>query len=857
MNMRCEYIIEMKWMNEGDSKDKKNESFDIDTAHITNMTMINDYEGTNMPILYTDLTLDKNYMDKIIKNAKTAYIYLYIYKVFTKQDTGLELKQLTKYNGKMSYFIDQDINYNKELDYADDPEKQEVLQTFSIGMMFSECIETNKQIANTTLINTTRMNAVAYYLQQYPFLIDTFTYNDPIDQLVLPPMESLSKTIDYLNNIKVFYDTPYRFYIEPGCVYLLNSSGEGTPKEGDKYDTVLFDVISTDNGPLIEDGIQDNDESGCYYIGIHVKDTYYTIDTDTKKKYNTISSIIDPGIKNTVPFLDAVNDAMKEINNAKSKLNGIVKNAVSSVKSIPSSLTDYKSELLTHVNDISYLIDHPTGIDFVDETMRNIASSENPYQISTATTLPSNIDQSIKMIQTMKSLYIESGNSESGITRKKLISDSKCDEWIKKLSGYKAEISSNKKVVDMIPGLYEKTTGKLLGILNESTSVTSLVNSISPINLSDNLSSMINKVTGLKSNIAEHTEAVDNSLLPKINNALKIAHYAKASSSVISEAGRAYQEYLDSLQSGEDGGSSKKQDNPFDAWKRSTAIASNSIDKSANQISKTLTEYKSANTKASSLVANIEPQIKAMSNFKTDIKSTITGTWDNLVNIGKTAKKSLDKIIQSARDIEQNVKSLDFSINSLQDLQKDINMVKDISKIGMLGLSSFDADLKLSDDESDDFSGTKIIRIKNDNANVIKNIKAHIENHANMLSVTKTDMDTSVLSLNKKYLVNNYDAHSAKNGVFLLTRKTDYFLRAGDKFTISTKLDMAKIAEPGDQKISRKDDIESIINNSKKIINVYKANRGNKFSIRSLGEIVNSAQSIQDSYNRLRNDKKK
>lgn len=315
--MRCEYSINMKWMNSDDNG--TNDSFEIDDAHINNMTIINDYEETNMPVIYADITIDKNYMDKVIKHAKTAHMFMYIYKMSEKNDTGVKLKQLTSYTGKMSYFIDQDINYNKELDYknTDEPNKKEVLQTFTIGLMFSECIETNKQTANTTLVNTTRMNAVAYYLQQYPYLIDTFTYNDNIDQLIVPPQESLSKTIQFLNDIKVFYDTPYRFYIDPGCVYLMNSSGEGTPKEGDLYDTVLFDIIPVDEGPSIEEGITEDSEKGCYYIGIHVKDSYYTVDTDTQKMYNEIQSIIDPGIKNTIRFLDTVNQAIQEINSAR------------------------------------------------------------------------------------------------------------------------------------------------------------------------------------------------------------------------------------------------------------------------------------------------------------------------------------------------------------------------------------------------------------------------------------------------------------------------------------------------------------------------------------------------------------
>jgi hypothetical protein len=840
----------MKWLDT-DEKGTK-DSFEIDDVHINNMTIINDYEETNMPVIYADITIDKNYMDKIIKSAKTAHIFMYIYKMSEKNDTGVKLKQLTSYTGKMSYFIDQDINYNKELDYknTDEPNKKEVLQTFTIGLMFSECIETNKQTANTTLVNTTRMNAVGYYLQQYPYLIDPFTYNDSIEQLIVPPQESLSKTISYLNDIKVFYDTPYRFYIDPGCVYLMNSSGEGTPKEGDLYDIVLVDIIPIDEGPGITDGITEDSAKGCYYLDIHVKDSYYTVDTDTQKMYNEIQSIIDPGIKNTIRFLDTVNQAIQEINKAKDKLTGIVKQATKQVKPITSALTDYKGKLVESVNAIKYQVDHPAGIDFVD-TDSAAASVLNPYFVPTATTVPKNIDNSIEKIKLMKTLYIPSENGPD----QKLISDAQCDDWISKLTDYKGKIRSNNSIVSLLPKEYQETASQLIGVMHGSTSITSMINSISPINLSDNLSAILDDTLNLKSGIASHSNSVNKGLIPKINNAYEISNYSEASAIIMEKASGIYSSYLTAM--GMQG--TPVEDNPFPEWISSTRTSKVSIEKSAKSMADVLADYKSANLSVSNLIANIEPQIKAMSTFKTDIKSTITGTWDSLVNIGKTAKKSLDNIIESAKNIQNDIKSLDFSINSIQDLQKDINMVKDISKIGMLGLSNFNVDLNLTKDENGDVAGTgtKIVRLSNDNANMVKNLKADIENHANMLSITKTDVDTTILTPNKKYIVNNYDAHSQNNGTFLLTKKIDYFIRSGDVFTISTRLDLAKIAEEtkNGKKFSYQNEINILMNHSSRILKAYNSNPLG-VSSRSLGEIVNSAQTIQDSYTRLKNHNK-
>ena len=182
-------------------------------------------------------------------------------------------------------------------------------------------------------------------------------------------------------------------------------------------------------------------------------------------------------------------------------------------------------------------------------------------------------------------------------------------------------------------------------------------------------------------------------------------------------------------------------------------------------------------------------------------------------------------------------------------------MVKDISNIGMLGISNFAVDLNLKDSDKKDNTtsdsaniGTKLIRLSNDNANMIKNIKADLENHVNQLSISKTSLDTTIITPNKRYIVKNYDAHSNNDGVFLLTRKIDYFIKAGDRFTLSTKLDLIKVGENGG--ITEKEkQLKDILNNSQNILNTVKS--GN-LSIGSIGTIMDNAKSIEKSYNKLR-----
>ena len=174
----------------------------------------------------------------------------------------------------------------------------------------------------------------------------------------------------------------------------------------------------------------------------------------------------------------------------------------------------------------------------------------------------------------------------------------------------------------------------------------------------------------------------------------------------------------------------------------------------------------------------------------------------------------------------------------------------------MLGISNFAIDLNLKESDSttnntttDENIGTKLIRLSNDNANMVKNIKADLENHVNQLSISKTDLDTTVLTLNKRYIVKNYDAHSNNDGVFLLTRKIDYFIKAGDRFTLSTKLELIKVGETG-KLLEKERQLKNILNSSQNILDSVK---GGNLSIDSIGSVISNAKNIESSYNKLRN----
>jgi len=87
----------------------------------------------------------------------------------------------------------------------------------------------------------------------------------------------------------------------------------------------------------------------------------------------------------------------------------------------------------------------------------------------------------------------------------------------------------------------------------------------------------------------------------------------------------------------------------------------------------------------------------------------------------------------------------------------------------------------------------KVERIPNENYNYINHLKKNIEGHAMILQVNKTDIDTSILNINKSYNVKNFKTYSGLDGQFLLSRKREIYQPDGDLFIMDTIIDLRKI----------------------------------------------------------------
>ena len=131
----------------------------------------------------------------------------------------------------------------------------------------------------------------------------------------------------------------------------------------------------------------------------------------------------------------------------------------------------------------------------------------------------------------------------------------------------------------------------------------------------------------------------------------------------------------------------------------------------------------------------------------------------------------------------------------MQLLKNNLDSITDLTGIGQIGIGSFESDMNVGGSFGSSRPGTQIIVSKNDNPNEVKNFKAELENKINQLTISKHDLDPSVFTPNKRYVVKNYNAHADKDGLFLLNKKTEIYSRESNIFKCITMLNFSKILE--------------------------------------------------------------
>lgn len=720
-----------------------------------------DYDNTNMPILMMNLRLDKNLVDDIILNAKDNLFNIFMYKFAKSGDEYAE----RVFQGQFVYFLNEDLNYNKDLDYSDEETtanqgviKKDQYRDITIGLMMKKNLDDNKKVVNDIYKNTSMINIVSAVTSELVILIEPFTYDKIIPELVVPPMDTIAQALKKLNEISVFYDTKYRYFLDFDTAYLLSSAGNPVPKLGEKYNSIHIDIRNVTANNAFEEGM--TAEDGYYSIPISTLDSKYTANNVTDKEFNNLKAILDASKEQTEKHKNSLMGTINSLKNAAKKINNAVSSLQSKLSNVGNDLNRMKSEV---VEDAETAL--TTSVSIYDVTVKIDEIFSNP-----------GIAVDIKN-ETLKDMYDAYNRIERTV-----------------------------ESIQRIPTEYDSIRDNVFNNFVNAADFGNYINGVEPINMTDNTTALKKLYTSVKDESNKNIADVEDILAPAADRYTNMVDDINTIIKCIKEL----PDTIESSESsgGEDGeqtttsidvSAAKEYIAELEALKPSVSECAARMTKNTDTIRAI---PKDCSKTAEDANIGIDELIATPNTLKDEFKGTsvvsTSGMAANSVTeeIKKTKEENAKLVVTGFRDFGkqtvENFTNLGKSI--MTDITSIVENAKDISSILSSGIPEVDLDINVnkSDFSKDKF---KFIRLPNDNANLLKQMKYDLELSAYRLVINKNDLDSLVTTPNKEYCVKNYDTHSDKDGKFLLARKKEIFIRDDDTFTLNTILELKKIPE--------------------------------------------------------------
>lgn len=257
-----------------------------------------DYELTNSPLFVMKVKLNSTLYNTMQDNKETGKIVVGIGRA--SSNSGTPVKYIYK---QFSYHFPTKkfSNITQSMD-GTTPERNDsnAYVQAVIGLVDDSIMNANRlAMVNNIFRNSNNISIIHYYTNAMRMIIEPFDYAEPMDLCVLPPMESISQLIKYMNTISSFYTTGYRFFMDYNYTYLLSNKGNSIDIKDGTFTTIEITVDKETE----EKGLGADYKQKIYTLQVKEDQIDYSDDDLTEKKFNKLYGIDSKGNK-TITELD-------------------------------------------------------------------------------------------------------------------------------------------------------------------------------------------------------------------------------------------------------------------------------------------------------------------------------------------------------------------------------------------------------------------------------------------------------------------------------------------------------------------------------------------------------------------------
>ena len=751
------------------------------------------------PLMIAKLRLDRNFIDVLVKTKDKARIQVFIDKTIVdyEEEGGVRTPYI---HVSCLYDLMDDVYSDKTLFYNQSSEKRDVYSEVVIGLVSEELIEHNMVNQDLVVKNCNMMGAVCYFTYHMPMVIEPFTYNEDIDQLIIEPQESIKEIIRYLNNIKVFYDTPLRYFMDYHRTYLLSSSGKPVEVNGEESSTIIISMKDIDtDGDAFEQGLSYNKRDRCYELKILSNENQYIEDNTTDKIANKLVGVVDPGREQSNPGIPQIiaqaTDFVKGINNTiqsmVSDIGGGINNVVhgKNVMDYNTYRTKRRSEKYLEQAQVNEQVQR-TALTALYNAAIKAANSSGSRDGKTTT------GSNTAAKNNAKAIYNRG---------KKLVDDLKTEE----------EVAQYIERLEVAQGQYSELESKSVEAGLGITSYESLVNGVAPNELYRNLNGLGDKKAINEANnafVKQKAEESHASLYVSDHIARgSIASSTGALSSNIENCKALYKIIKSNPTntnsggnngSGNTGTSYAMSESEFNEYMDKLEAALNKTTEIGNQINSYYdlmdesvddgVNYGIAVNEAQISINPLSDGLESISGQLEQISGLLTGIISGIQDISNSIEQFTGSLTEQITQISQQGLA-GLGIGDLGQLTNGgIDNIFNLNGVGKTGISHIESS-RLNILSTGGKDKIRYIDLGNDDPNKIKPMQKALELKGTRLTVTKDHLDNSVLTLNKEYIVNNTGSRTEQNGRYLLMHKQEVYFREGLLFICRTILDLNKL----------------------------------------------------------------
>ena len=275
--------------------------YEIPRNSVKTILISSDYDKNNMPIIYMRIRMSSTLYNQMVLNNDRATISFRLFKFDDKSVSGVVESYI---EDNFTYIMPTDPNYNEAMEQyvsGSSTAYNDNADTYMEGYLALTSLKLvgdNVKLINTIVKDTDIMSMVHKFTSHMNMCIEPFDNRDHIDQMIIPPITTISKLLAYLNDQYCFYKNGYRYFRSFNTTYLLSANGNAVKEGINSFNTIIISICD----PLDEKGksnaIDLDRTNHAYIIYVDAKKTSISVDKFANKQYNSIIGVDTEG--NTV-----------------------------------------------------------------------------------------------------------------------------------------------------------------------------------------------------------------------------------------------------------------------------------------------------------------------------------------------------------------------------------------------------------------------------------------------------------------------------------------------------------------------------------------------------------------------------